>query len=304
MNILLCINEKFIDPAIVSIFSLADNHKQTHIRIYIMHSDLTADSMSKFSLNFQSNKFIITEFIKVDNSTFFSNLITNNSRWPIEVFYRIFSFYLLPSEVDRILYIDADTIIDKDISEFYNSDFRCNYLIACEDPDVMMNNDYYIRIKSEDSYIYFNSGVLIFNLSKLRDNMEKEKIETLIMDTFRDLVFPDQDLLNILFKDNVLLKDYRKYNFLCDKSRYTRKQFKSHVKHARIFHFGGGVNYKPWHYKYHGTLKNIWWKYAKKTTSKKSYIKTSILNALYQPLFYINQIKEFIKKVIKHLIKQ
>jgi lipopolysaccharide biosynthesis glycosyltransferase len=44
-------------------------------------------------------------------------------------FYRLFFPKCFPDLKDRILYLDTDTLIVKDLKNFYNSDFENNIII-------------------------------------------------------------------------------------------------------------------------------------------------------------------------------
>jgi lipopolysaccharide biosynthesis glycosyltransferase len=76
-------------------------------------------------------------------------------------FYRL----LLPIFVDtnRILHLDLDTLIFKDLSEIYHEDFKDNYILGIL--DYLSHGVDYLGLKSEK---YINDGVILINLEKIR----------------------------------------------------------------------------------------------------------------------------------------
>ena len=85
---------------------------------------------------------------------------------------------------DRVLWLDIDTIVRKDISELFRIDLGQCYMAAAEEP-----------MRSKRPFMYFNSGVMLMDLRKLRGEMMHRlisRVNSVPMD------FPDQDAINIL----------------------------------------------------------------------------------------------------------
>ena len=51
-------------------------------------------------------------------------------RYPVEIYFRIFASKYLPQDLERILYLDADTIVINPLKELYETDFGGNYYVA------------------------------------------------------------------------------------------------------------------------------------------------------------------------------
>jgi lipopolysaccharide biosynthesis glycosyltransferase len=273
--------------------------------VYVFQSDFSKTDESKlvnYVNNWGKKNDNKIHIIKIDNSIFNEINTSNEMRWPKEVFYRLLASVILPKHIKKILYLDADIIIDKSIMVFYNMDFYGKALIACEDSAVTSQNMYSKRLNIPDPYYYFNSGVLLFNLELLRVYLKLEKVLDNIDTNSKNIIYPDQDLLNSMLYDKVLICDFRKYNFMCDSSRYKRKYFRNHVKNAAIFHFGGGNNFKPWHYKYAGELSYLWWKYAKYTEYRVRYKEFKIKNKFYKSYHWILVIFKIIRNIFKYKI--
>ena len=115
--------------------------------------------------------------------------------------YPLLAHKYLPDEVDKILYLDTDTLVLKDIAEFYSTDFDDTFLIAAEEQcDKKYSRFLENPEKQTGEASIFNSGVLLMNLTRFR----AEKIDT---DFYLDHInrmegapyFADQGLLNYIF---------------------------------------------------------------------------------------------------------
>lgn len=116
---------------------------------------------------------------------------------------------------DRVLILDCDTIVEKDISGLWNLDLTGYYYAAVKQKTDGRQGEF---TKGD----YFNTGVLLCNLEKLRDGMEDHLIYRL---NTNDYKFPEQDCINRYCEGNILPLAGR-YNscFCCveDKDIYIR----------------------------------------------------------------------------------
>ncbi len=120
---------------------------------------------------------------------------------------------------DKVLYIDGDTIVMGDLSEFYNMNIDDKYAAVVKDMKVAM---LYEQDDIFDNNNYFNAGVQLLNTKKIRnDGIVEKLIET--KRNWESDRFMEQDVFNYVYNKNVLFVSCR-YNFL---STYT-KVFNTH----------------------------------------------------------------------------
>jgi|GEM_PF-5480627 lipopolysaccharide biosynthesis glycosyltransferase len=124
--------------------------------------------------------------------------------WPKLIAYRLFIDKVFP-DLDKILYLDADTIVNVDLAQLFNKNLDGYYLAAGADfmSFVKWANGL-TKCSGERISFYFNSGVLLFNLKELRENNFISKVQELLHTTPCKLEFFDQDVLNIIAKDKTL----------------------------------------------------------------------------------------------------
>ena len=109
-------------------------------------------------------------------------------RWSYMSLLRLALHEILPEE-DRVLWLDIDTIVNADITDLFETELDGCYVAAAEEP-----------IRSKDPFLYYNAGVMVMDLKKLRDGMA----DLLIRYVNRvDMRFPDQDVINLLCQGRI-----------------------------------------------------------------------------------------------------
>lgn len=253
MNILCATDRNFLYPAYVTIQSVIANHKDININFFL----LAADDISEYERN-KLKKFVEDsgnkiEYLSVDESEYENYIVSE--RFNKVAYFRLMAHKYLPATIDRILYLDVDIVVDKNIYyDFYSHDFQGKYLIATShnpNPDYSnMLNYSIVNLEAAARGEYFNSGVLIMNLDLFRKNITMDKYNEAYASCVKRgiTVFYDQGLLNYMFFDKTLYFSSMDYNF-----RYSIPiDYKNRLDPHRIYkmaivHFTGMKQpYKPW----------------------------------------------------------
>lgn len=184
-----------------------------------------------------------------------------NPRYTIAASYRLLLPEILP-QYDKILYMDCDIIVQQDMAKLYNDTSVEGYYLAAVFEAVLEHQIAYIKQLGCNPHYYFNSGVLIFNLQKMRANNMTDKF--IDASKKEGLQFPDQDVLNQLCQGHViglspLYNSIRTYFIPSYRSqfirRYDEKIWIKLQEHSNIHYTGN----KPW---ISFTVKfGTWWKY-------------------------------------------
>ena len=209
-------------------------HTNSRICFHILHDEtLSSDNKYKLEKVARSGSSIV-EFHKIDEDDF--SVVKNQmSRFTIGAMFRCSLPELLP-DLNRIIYLDADLFVNRDIKELWDVDVREYCLAGVVDEGVAVHNyprilNKYPEIKKES---YFNSGVLYMNLKKIREfgNLKKLVVDFLVENPEADL--PDQDALNVLFHDKVLYLDgsWNQFVFMHRKDNVEKLD-------KAIFHYAG-----------------------------------------------------------------
>ena len=230
MNILISINNKYIDQAKIMLRSLKLN-TNSNINIYLIYSDISDDNINIFK-EFVENEIGNINIIKFDEDI---NLPINIDHITKETYYRLFAPYII--DVDRILYLDCDLIINGSIDAFYNSNLDNNIIGAINnfDSDSYLYNE---RLGLAKDNNYINAGVLLIDVKKYKKYITKEEIIKYINNNLDILDYQDQDVINYLFHDNIKIYDY-KYNYQITQILDGYEEYGMNIVHYCN-------KYKPW----------------------------------------------------------
>ena len=295
INILISVNKKYLDKAKTMLHSFRRNHSED-ITVYLINHSLCGSEINK--LRKYLKKHLRMDFFVIDVSiTAFDQLPLDTSRFSIEIYYRVIAQFLLPQTVERILWLDADIVLCGNISEFYYQDFEGSLLAVC--PDVNCEDKDIILIKESlglsNEHIYFNSGVLLFNIEALRKTTTFHEIVQSAQAIAQHLVFPDQDLLNYYYTGRVKYCNQNQYNFqVMDGVSLTQAQINDIV----ILHYAGP--YKPWIFYYLHDLSRAaipYWREVALRGKWLSIIKIGVLYALWL-VYYKTGICNFVRKIM------
>ena len=175
---------------VLMISILSTKEEKTYISFYLI---LSKDFEQKnidilLSLYEQFDLFNIT-FIYMDDR--YKNAFVSR-RMTQQTYFRFSLGEILP-HLNKIIYLDSDTIVYKDLSKFYNLNFNGKLVLG----QVTGNN------KSKQTGIFrINNGILLLNLLGMRKEKMEEKALKLINERIQ-FYYHDQTLMNDYFKEYI-----------------------------------------------------------------------------------------------------
>ncbi len=153
--------------------------------------------------------------------------------------------------LDKILYLDCDMIVLESLRELYSIDIGDSILGASLDADVIFRSGHVWEYEKKINTEYFNSGLLLMNLKVMREVRFTETVQNWLQ-SGRELMFPDQDALNSLYKDRMVILPL-KYNAQfplldCMGSKFFPKDHPEYkdLLQPTVIHFC--TQQKPWLY--------------------------------------------------------
>ena len=257
MNILVTINSQYINQLNILLNSIQKSNKDEKFNIYILNRDLNQKQIEEVKKRLNLEKFYIND-IKIKEKEIME-LPIYEQRYPLEIYFRIFAAKYLPNDIDRVLYLDADTLVINKLDELYYMDFEGNYFIATTHIRKMIHRFNEIRLGIEKDEPYINTGVLLMNLKELRKIKIEKEVTDFIQKSKKKLILPDQDIISTIYGDKIKLVDDLKYN-LGDRNLnyYNLNNPKAKIgmkwicKNTVIIHYFG--RNKPWNSGYIGKL--------------------------------------------------
>jgi lipopolysaccharide biosynthesis glycosyltransferase len=170
------------------------------------------------------------------------------------MWHRIFLPELVP-DVDRVLYVDVDTLAADSLEELWRTDMSDHYLAAVT--NVFQHNHVHrpSGLGLAGTHVYFNSGVLLMNLAEMRRDGITEALIRFAIENAERLEWPDQDTLNcVLGERRVPL--HPRWNcmnsvlgFPSAADVFGREAVDEARARPGIRHFEGPAANKPWHYR-------------------------------------------------------
>ena len=242
-----------------TIASICDNTK-SFCEFYVLDGGIVEENKAKIcELKKQFNNFSI-EFISIDLEKYFKESITTT--YLSKSTYSRFLISNIKPQIEKAIYIDIDIIALGDIQKLFEIDLEDKTIGAIADQgDFKTLSDLKEKLDLPENHQYFNAGVLLINLKQWREECITNKLFEIEKEYQEKLQFLDQDILNIVFKNNYKILDDI-YNL-----QYS-------TKNAIIRHF---VNvFKPWKANYIKIGNSVqflagfdeFWKYAQMTKFK------------------------------------
>jgi lipopolysaccharide biosynthesis glycosyltransferase len=220
MNILLVINSKYVKCGINMLRSLMESNDEK-IRVFLAYRDLKEEEIEDVRKCLGDNEL---ELLYIDKDKL--NGLKDNDRLPLETYFRIIALDMLPENVNKVLYLDADMIVKKSLKDLYNINIDKLSAIACKD---IYGYIYGVGNKSEERLglknkgRYFNAGMMLFNIKYCREHNICQKTIDFIKEYSDIIIWQDQDALNVILEESVGLVQWEMFNctpcmYVCKKS--------------------------------------------------------------------------------------
>ena len=255
-------SDSFASVTGVSMVSLFENNqKMDHIHVLYIERGITDKNKKKLT-ELADRYGRELEFMEMPNWSEKLNINLRSSKkgWLGFGYNRLFLTEYLPEDVDKVLYLDSDTIIEQPLDDFWNQDLNGYYLAGVDD---CLSSKYRDLVGLSKEGTYINSGMLLINVKKWREDDICHQFVKLIVENNGFFIFNEQSTINSLFSgkikilpqnDNVnslvYLYDYDElmrlrtpYNY-----SYTSEELMDARSHPVITHFTGNfyVRRRPW----------------------------------------------------------
>ena len=194
-------------------------------------------------------------------------------------FSRLFAASFLDETIEKVLYLDADSLILGSFKELWETNIENYYVAGVLDvgPDYVKTA---VGLSKDVNYI--NAGVLLINLKKWRNEDVESKFIDFLEKNNMQVYNNDQGIINATLNDSILIvdpkfnlmspfleKDYDdviKWNGL--KNYYDKETIENAIKNPVFLHFVHFINGRPWFKDTKHPCKDLYLKYASETQYK------------------------------------
>lgn len=166
--------------------------------------------------------------------------------------------FLLPEllpDLGRLLYLDTDTLVTAPLQVLWATPLNGAPLGAVSNVVEPPARDHVRSLGITDTGAFLNSGVLLMDLEALRSEKLSDEVRRFVADHGPNMVWPDQDALNVIFRDRWtrLHPRWNAQNSLWTWPEWAQEVFDADElaearSHPGIRHFEGPSLSKPWHY--------------------------------------------------------
>ena len=200
MNILYTVDNNFVPQLGAGICSVCENNTRSDIVFYVFSNGITPENIGLLK-DLVKRYHQQINIIDIDGFQDWLGFDFDTTGWNEIVLARLIMARLLPPNIDRILYLDGDTIVRGDLSTLWETDFSERTVGMVIEPTVDPKRLELMGLKDRP---YFNAGVLFVNLKEWRTRDAEGRLLECCQ-TKQDLLFAnDQDAINITLADEIL----------------------------------------------------------------------------------------------------
>jgi lipopolysaccharide biosynthesis glycosyltransferase len=258
VHVACCFDARYEIPFAALVNSI-DRHATTDITVHAFHDGPLENARSTV----KGSKRLRIEFRDIGNRISRYRAFAKHTRC---VFAKLHLHELL-ADVDRVIYLDTDMIVLRDLADLAKVDLQGNPVAAVIDFPLVQGAERRVTLDGEgvrwraDEYIsgflglkhadrYFNTGLLVIDLARFSASGATERAYRFLVQQNHRCIFNDQDALNVVLADNVEFLDPR-WNCYCGlfkrgEDSQTSEEIRLVLKlydEPWIIHFAGR---KPW----------------------------------------------------------
>lgn len=247
MNLLVSLDQNYIPQLKVLLTSIYLNNPGVRCRLFLMHRKIPDTILDTLTGELKKIGYELCP-VSVDESLFLNAPVMK--QYPQEMYYRLLAGQLLPDNIDRVLYMDPDILVINSLQLLWETDIDTDLFAAAAHTGKTELANNVNRLRLGTGQDYYNSGVLLINLRRCRTEIHPEDIFNFVEEHARELLLPDQDILNALYStrirplDDILWNyDARNYNNYFVRS-LGEADMRWVMEHTSVLHFCGKD--KPW----------------------------------------------------------
>lgn len=247
ISILVTLNEHYLPQLEVMLTSLHASNPGEAVSVWLIHCTLTDAQLDRLDRRCRLLGFSLHP-VTAGEELFRGAPLTR--QYPQEMYYRLLAPQLLPAGLSRVIYLDPDILVLNPLRPLWEMDLQGNLFAAAAHTGKTELANSVNQVRLGTNHDYFNSGVLLMDLNAGRRWIDPAALFDFTRRHARELLFPDQDLLNMLYGERVLALDDAVWNY--DARNYNNYYLRSGgvcdmdwmLTHTAVLHFCGRA--KPW----------------------------------------------------------
>jgi lipopolysaccharide biosynthesis glycosyltransferase len=256
LHLAIAFDQNYLHPFYALLQSIFESHQGSEVHIHAVATGVSSSVLEQITKQVTAKGHHIYYYNIDDNRL--GDFITM-STWTSAVYYRLYFPLMIPETVDRLLYIDTDTLVLKNLSPLFEYPLTSSPVAAVDDNYVDIQPLLGITKSGE----YFNSGVLLIDVNEWKKQRISERTMEYLLQYPERIKFVDQCGLNAVLHHNWKRLDKR-FNFIYSKIPYgiSKKELNRLRDEIYIVHF---TIERPWTFLCKNRFRSLYRYYLKRS---------------------------------------
>jgi lipopolysaccharide biosynthesis glycosyltransferase len=246
-------DEAYAMPLAVTVRSMLEQLRAPSLTVYVLDGGLSVESKRRLARSWESDRLTV-QWVSVDHATLPSVPLWGRMR--LSTYFRLLIPYLIPDSETRVIWLDTDTVVLRDVAELWAQDQGDSTMLAVQDMVVpFVASRYgvsaYEELGLDAGAPHFNAGVMVIDLDRWRAERVSERAMEYLARYRQRVCFWDQEGLNAVLVGRWKPLDAR-WNVIASvagRSFYRPRHLNSPtyrltVHDPWIVHYAG--TWKPW----------------------------------------------------------
>ena len=254
LNVLYQFDDKYAPYAGISILSLLESNKGSYLIIHCAAMGVSIQNKKKIESMIQQYGQKISWIDVTEPISMINKLGVGAWNGSYATWLKMFVIHKMGDDVEKLLYLDCDTLVINSISNLFDIDLSdCS--LACAYDSVARSTARKIGVSA-----YYNAGVILFNVKRWKEPCFFENMYIHLEKNVTNYTDNDQRLINDYFRNEIKVLPV-KYNLQCTHLAYSDKCYfgvykdgryytESDISEARIapviYHFFRFLGDYPW----------------------------------------------------------
>lgn len=263
IHLAIAFDDNYLDPFYALASSLVSVHPHGRLHIHAIATGISDNQKEEIRRYLSAGGHALS-FYDIDESV--ARRFVLLDKWTSAVYYRLFFPFVIPASVQRLLYLDSDMIVLKNLSDLYTQDLETYPVAAVYDNYVKIQP----KLGIDEPGEYFNSGMLLIDIQRWQAERISEQAMDYLIRYPERIQFVDQCALNA-----VLYKRWKKidkrynllYSYIPEGMRGRALQHA--LKDVVVVHF---TIQRPWHMLCRNPFRTQYFRFLRGAGRGKSFI--------------------------------
>lgn len=200
MNILFTVNDAFVPQLAASMCSICEHNREANdVHFYVFSDGIASHNQESITAFIGTYGQTVT-FVDIQGFTELFGFSFDTTGWDEIVLARLVMARFLPQDMNRIIYLDGDTIVRDSLDNLWTFDLHGNTLGMVMEPTVDKDR---LASLGLEGHPYYNAGVLLVDLARWRANAAEERILSFCQQHQGQLFANDQDAINVVLASEI-----------------------------------------------------------------------------------------------------